>query len=274
MKSKVQLTVCAALPVLLGAGAAFYRSRLVSACTDPATGQVVSGMSGGLTPFFIAAGCCAALFLLLALWGRRTGLQFGLRSADMAGKTVRVCAAMLLFVAAALTFVQSGAITLIVALKGVFLAVCGGACIAFVKAQSLTSKGMCTLFPLFFISIYLLGFYRDSARNPLTATYAFEILSVIALMLALYLSSAVWFDKKRPTGLLFFAMLATFGFVCALAGALLNASFAAQYLPVGPADALLGFALLLLVWCDIFDAARPLPPQPQPAEQDGESEQE
>ncbi len=271
MKSKAQLTLCAALPIVLGAGAALYHSRLVSACTDPATGQIINGMSGTLTPFFIAAGGCAVVFLLMALWGRRTGLQFGLRRADTAGKTVRVCAAMLLFVAAALTLLQSGQITLIVILKGVFLAACGVSAIAFVKADSLMSKGMCSLFPLFFVSIYLLGFYRDSARNPLTGTYAFEILSIIALMLALYLSSAVWFDKKRPIGLLFFAMSATFGYFCSLLGALLSVNFAAHYLPVGLADALLCPSLLLLVWCDIFDAVRPLPLQPQDEEAAPES---
>ncbi len=265
MKSKPVLALCAAASAVLGAGLGLYRSSLIAKCTDPATGRLFLQSAGTFTPFFAAAGVCVLLFFALSFPARRIPLHAGLRPAGTGAKTARVAAAFLLFAAAALLLTQAGAFTALSILKSLFLLSCGGAVLVSVKARSVQEKAMCSLFPLFFTSIYLLSFYRDSARNPLTYTFAFEILSVIALLLALYLSACLWFGKKRPGPLLFFAMAATFGTVAVSAGTLLDRAFFRLYLPVGPADAVMACALVLWVWLELFDAVRPLPPQPEAA---------
>ncbi len=263
-KKSTALVICAAVPVAAGGGIGFYRSSLIEKWSDPSTGRLLIGSAGNFRFFFIAAALCALLCFALAFSVRRVPLIWGLRPISTRIKTARVLAAFLLFAAAVFLLLNAESLSVLILLKSVFLVACGGACIAFIRVQSFSGKGMCALFPLFFMSIYLLSFYRDSARNPLIYTFAFEILTVIALLLALYLSCCPWFGKKRPGLLLFFAMLATFGAAaCAVTG-LLSKTFARLYLPAGLADVVLAFALLLWVWTDIFESAQPLPPQSAP----------
>lgn len=264
MKKSTVLAFCVAAPVAAGAGMGFYRSSLIEKWSDPATGRLLIGSADNFRFFFIVAALCALLCFALAFSARRVSLVWGLRPMDNGAKTARVLTAFLLFAAAALQLLTAEGFAILGLLKSIFLVACGGACIAFIRAQNFQSKGMCALFPLFFMSIYLLSFYRDSARNPLIYTFAFEILTVIALLLALYLSCSPWFGKKRPGLLLFFAMLAGFGAATCIVTGLLCKTFVRLYLPAGLADAVIAFALLLWVWSDIFESARPLPPQPAP----------
>ena len=127
-----------------------------------------------LPPFFIAAVVCAALLAVLALYARRIPLQCGLRPAGTGLKTVRVLSAFLLLASAVLLLLTTDGVSLLTVLKSIFLVACSGACIVFAMGRSTQSKGLCTLFPLFFMCVYLLCFYRDTARNPLTYTFAFE----------------------------------------------------------------------------------------------------
>lgn len=262
MKKPTALAICAVVPVIAGVGMGLYRGSLIEKWSDPSTGRLLIGSAGNFRLFFIAAALCAVLCFALAFSARRVSLAWGLRPMGSGAKTARVLAAFLLFAAAVFQLLTAESFAVLVLLKSLFLVACGGACVAFVRAQTLQSKGMCTLFPLFFMSIYLLSFYRDSARNPLIYTFAFEILTVIALLLALYLSCCPWFGKKRPGPLLAFAMLAAFGAAVCVVTGLLSKTFTQIYLPAGLADAVMAFALLSWVWIDIFESACPLPPQP------------
>lgn len=274
MKAKTAPVLCAVLSIVMGAGLGVFRSLLITQYTDPDTGRLLVGSASGFTPFFIAASVCVFVCAVLALYARRTPLQCGLRSCGTGLKTVRVLAGFLLAAAAVLMLLTAEQLTVLVILKSVFLFACSVACILYTSDRSTQGKSLCTLFPLFFMCIYLLSFYRDSARNPLTYTFAFEILTVIALLLALYLFSCPWFGKNRPGAFYFFAMLATGGAAGIGVGFLLNPDFYEIYLPAGPADIILVCALLLWVWSEIFENVTPLPPLPvQEPDETGEQDE-
>lgn len=263
MKAKTIPALCAVLSAAMGIALGVFRSSLIAQYTDEATGRLLVGSARGFAPFFIAAVVCAALLAVLALYARRIPLQCGLRPAGTGLKTVRVLSAFLLLASAVLLLLTTDSVSLLTVLKSIFLVACSGACIVFAMGRSTQSKGLCTLFPLFFMCVYLLCFYRDTARNPLTYTFAFEILSVIFLVLALYLFSCPWFGKRRPGAFFFFTMAATMGAAGSVVTALLSRGFYHAYLPAGPADGALVLAMLLWVWSEIFEETSPLPPQPE-----------
>lgn len=263
MKTKTIPALCAVLSVAAGVALGVFRSSLIAQYTDAASGRLLVGSAHGFTPFFAAAAACALLLAVLALCFRRLPLRCGLRPTGAGLKTVRVLSAFLLLASAALLVLTAGDVSLLTLLKSLFLVACGGACIVFAMGRSVQSKGLCSLFPLFFMCVYLLCFYRDTARNPLTYTFAFEILTAIALLAALYLLSCPWFGKNRPGSFLFSAMAATMGIAGSAMTALLSRGFYGAYLPLGAADGVMACALLLWIWSEIFENTAPLPPQPE-----------
>ncbi len=257
MKKQLALVLCAACPALMGAGLGLYRNSVVSQCTDPASGLLQTGSAPHFTAFFIAACVCALICFALAFSARRLPLCCGIKPVGTGVKIARVLTAFLFFGAGAVLFLSAPAPTPLLILKAVFLCACGAASIAVVRAGSVSSKGLCSLFPLFFMSIYLLSFYRDCARNPLIFTFAFEILTVVCVLLSLYLTCCPWFGKRRYGLLLLFVMLSTMGGFTLAAGYLLNHAFFSAYLPLTAADAPLCAALLLWLWTDIAEFSLP-----------------
>ena len=80
------------------------------------------------------------------------------------------------------------------------------------KEQS-EKTGIFSLFPIYYLCLYLLLFYRDNARGANLNAFGPQALTISILIFAAYFNSAVKFDVRPPVFRYMFGLLAVHSFV-------------------------------------------------------------
>lgn len=208
----IELTAAA----LAGGMTALYRVSLARKGTELIFGGV-SYPAGGLylwTGVCVLAMAGAALLLRDKQILRKGGggrLHTGLLALS----------ALTLFGAFALLLAE-GAATLFQIIQLIFLALCGVAMILkIVLGERHKLTGLLSLFPVYYLCLFLLLFYRENAKNPSVQSFALDILAVMAMVVAVYIVSAAKFEKPKHRQQIFFTLCGVYLFAVQLASALL-----------------------------------------------------
>jgi len=210
------------LSELLGAAAlatatAWYRAHLAEA------GQplIYGGYQYPTTVLLILMAVTVALFFVLSLFGFKAQ-----RPGPEPVKGPYIVAAFLsglgMMGGAVLYYVECmadpGTLTYVLT---VFLALCGLTLVL----RTLQGSGgeaarVFSLFPVYYLCLFLLVFYRENSKNPMVLSFGMEIAAVMALTVAVYSLSGRGFGQARPRQQLFFGLLA-FYLVCFVVASLL-----------------------------------------------------
>lgn len=185
MKTNHKISIMqAALSVLCGIVLAVHRS-----------GQATTGNS------MVLVGAAAALVLLLGGIGverLRSKLQLKSAEPDKPGFAMLTLSGFLFLLAAVFFFLQNSRSILWI-IMAVFCGFCG---ITTILRLSLRDSGktaaVYSLVPIFFLSFFLLMFYRSNGDNPYLHLFGYEVAVMLIVLLGLYASVAGRFEKSRP----------------------------------------------------------------------------
>ena len=119
---------------------------------------------------------------------------------------------VLLFAAAALCLWRGEASSiLILVVQTVFLAACGVARIMEVISRKKGEKGgLWSLFPVLYLGLALLLFYRMNTTKPQVGVFAIEIMARVFIMLGVYSIASSYFEKPKPTQRIWLSLCALF----------------------------------------------------------------
>lgn len=193
--------------IILGAATALYRTSLAKS-----SGQLLpyGGMDyakGLLIP--LIALCVAAFFAVSFLCFRpqritdeKNGLPYAFASS---------LAALGMIATGVIMYIDGGSparpITIVMA---VFLALCGIMLILRGTGRMGAAGSIAHLFPVYLMCLLLLLFYRENAKNPSVFSFALEIITIIAVMLAVYVFSSLSFESPRERQHIFFGLTAVY----------------------------------------------------------------
>ena len=145
----------------------------------------------------------AAAVVVLALGGfgverLRNKLQLKPAEPDKLGFAMLTLSGFLFLLAAVFFFLQSGR-ALLGIITAAFCAFCG---ITTILRLSLRDSGktaaVYSLVPIFFLSFFLLMFYRSNGDNPYLHQFGYEVAVILFVLLGIYASIAGRFEKSRP----------------------------------------------------------------------------
>jgi len=109
---------------------------------------------------------------------------------------------------------RMAALSTLTYIQTVFLALCGLTLVLrTLRGGSGTAAGLFSLFPVYYLCLFLLVFYRENSKNPVVLSFGMEIAAVMALTVAVYSLSGRGFGQSRPRQQLFFTLLAVY-WVC------------------------------------------------------------
>ncbi|MBQ9535086.1 MAG: hypothetical protein IJU78_04520 [Clostridia bacterium] len=171
--------------------------------------------AGDFIPLYIAVGVavlllCAVSALILR---REQTLPEEAEEAPLPGwyKAARALAALAFLAAAYFTLTGTTDVSRAVMLvQTVFLAVCGAAVLGAAGGRSAEQTRFAGLFPLYYICFFLLIFYRGNANNPTLHSFALEIITLLSVMLATYLTVGMRFERHKPFVRVFFVLLSLY----------------------------------------------------------------
>lgn len=173
------------LTVLCGGVLAFHRS---------------SQASTGTAMFLVGTAAVAVLTLCgIGVENLRKKLQLKLAEPDKLGFAMLVLAGFLFLLAAVFFLMQGDASTMLRIITAVFCAFCG---ITTLLRLSLRDSGktaaVYSLIPIFFLSFFLLMFYRSNGDNPHLRQFGYEVAVILLVLLGIYAAVAGRFEKARP----------------------------------------------------------------------------
>lgn len=177
----------------------FLQLALIAAC-----GVVLAvhrcGQPAGLSMVLVGAAATVVLVLSAqAVLRMREKLQLKPAEPDKLGFAMLAASGMVFLLAAALFLMQGDASSLLRIITALFCGCCGAA--AFLRL-SLRDSGknaaVFSLVPIFFVSFYLLMFYRSNGDNPYLHQFGYEVAVLLLTLLALYATVAGRFEKARP----------------------------------------------------------------------------
>jgi len=245
--SRIQTALQLVLPLILGVLCGLCRGTLLQ------NGYaVLADRPHALLPIYLLITACMLVLLAVAvIFGRKNPIC-DTESVPTAKRIVYVISALMLFAAAALVYLlNAGMLTVLKIVQLLFLALCGFSVFLRAKDGDLTeNSGVFSLFPVYYLCLYLLLFYRQNARSANTAAFALELLCVVFLILGVYFISVRKFEGGKSRRYLLFCMAALF-WVCMIdvtqlmAGSAIPARFALSDLVALTAFALLCAAALL-----------------------------
>lgn len=191
-KSQAQMAVkiCAAL--ILGVVTGFLRS---------------AGLDGGGLPFsiyWLVLLSGAVLLVLSAAFSSEDGAL--LTSPPVPYKAGMVVSSVLLAASAVYSLVSSeGSLGAMDIVNILFLAACAAAMILRLKAgEESQLSGLFSLFPIYYLCLQLLLFYRANAINPDPGVFGMEIMMIASMMVAVYLVASFKFEKYMGKRACFF----------------------------------------------------------------------
>lgn len=177
----------------------FLQLALIAAC-----GVVLavhrSGQPAGIS--LLLVGVAAVVVLIFAALGvlrMREKLLLKPAEPDKLGFAM-LAGAGLLFLLAAVIFLLKGDVSSTLRIITAFFCACCSA--ATLMRLSLRDSGktaaVFTLVPIFFISFYLLMFYRSNGDNPYLHQFGYEVAVLLLTLMGLYAAAAGRFEKARP----------------------------------------------------------------------------
>ena len=93
----------------------------------------------------------------------------------------------------------------------VFVLLCTAAfVIRAINREQSEKTGILSLFPVYYLCIYLLIFYRDNAKGADLDVYGPHALTIAILIFAAYFNAAVKFDRRPPLLRFMFSLAAVF----------------------------------------------------------------
>lgn len=208
--SRTRTALQLVLPLFLGALCGVYRGTLLQNGYAALATQQRS-----LTPLYLLITGCMLILLALAVILGRNRLHCHTQTVPTAKRVLYIVSALLLFAAAALVYLHNlGGLTVVNTVQLLFLVACGAATFLRAKDGDLTqNSGIFSLFPVYYLCLYLLLFYRQNARSANTRAFALELLCIIFLILGVYLISVRKFEGGKPRRYLLCCMAALF-WVC------------------------------------------------------------
>lgn len=118
---------------------------------------------------------------------------------NKAGFALLAAAGFLFLLAAAFSFLQQNVGQVLRVVTAVFAAACGALTLMRLPLRdSGQTAAVYSLLPVFFISYYLLIFYRSNGDNPYLLQFGYEIAVLLAVLLGIYSAVAGRFEKARP----------------------------------------------------------------------------
>lgn len=154
----------------------------------------------GFAMFLVGLIAAVILFFAGAAVQRmRDKLQLKPAEPDKLGFAMLVLSGFVFLIAAVLFMLQSDVSTGIRIVTAVFCAFCG---VSTLLRLSLRDRGknaaVYSLVPIFFISFYLLMFYRSNGDNPYLHQFGYEVAVLLLTLLGIYAATAGRFEKARP----------------------------------------------------------------------------
>ncbi len=157
-----------------------------------------------LAPFselLIVALAAAAVCALGALGVERTRKRLQLKPAEPdKGVYAMIAAAGFLFIlSAALSFLDPSTGLTLRVIMALFAAVCGAVTLMRLPLRDAGEPAaVYALVPIFYLSFFLLMFYRSNGDNPYLRQYGYEVAVILLLLLSVYSSVCGRFEKPRP----------------------------------------------------------------------------
>lgn len=159
------------------------------------SGQTTTGTA------MVLVGAAAIIVLVLGGFGverLRSKLQLKPAEPDKLGFAMLALAGFLFLMAAAFFFLKNTHSMLWI-ITAIFCGFCG---ITTILRLSLRDSGktaaVYSLVPIFFLSFFLLMFYRSNGDNPYLHRFGYEVAVMLVVLLGIYASVAGRFEKSRP----------------------------------------------------------------------------
>ncbi len=186
--------ICTAVSLLLGLIFGFWRSILLIDGDFMALAPSESGL------FYPAVVMAVGILIGVAVMMRHPKPNFRLIVTSQPYKMLWLCSSMLFVAAGAIAFYDDlESLSLMTVVLTLFPIACGGAMLLRAVAKDNGDRAdILSLFPVFFLCIMLLLFYRDNAYRPDSFTFAWEICTYVAVLLGCYMVCAEKFEKERP----------------------------------------------------------------------------
>ena len=177
----------------------FLQLALIAAC-----GVVLavhrSGQPAGFSMFLVGAAAALVLgFAALGVLRIRKKLQLKPAEPDKLGFAMLAASGLIFLIAAALFLMQGDASSLMRMITALFCACCGASALMRLSLRdSGKNAAVFSLVPIFFVSFYLLMFYRSNGDNPYLHRFGYEVAVLLSTLLGLYAATAGRFEKARP----------------------------------------------------------------------------
>ena len=147
----------------------------------------------GAELFWVAL--AAALVVALSAIGvenLRRKLQLKPAVLDKAGFALLIGAGFLFLLSAGFTFLQHDLGTVLKLVSAVFAAACGAVTLMRLPLRdSGETAAAYALVPIFYLSFYLLTFYRSNGDNPYLFRFGYEIAVILVVLLGIYVAFCV-----------------------------------------------------------------------------------
>lgn len=153
------------------------------------------------TGLFLVALAAALVVAMCALGveGLRYKLQLKPAEMDKAGFAMLAGAGFLFLLSAGFTFLQHDLSMPLKLVSVVFSAACGAlALMRLPLRDSGQTATVYSLVPIFYLSFYLLIFYRSNGDNPNLFQFGYETAVILVTLLGVYAAAAGRFEKARP----------------------------------------------------------------------------
>lgn len=173
---------------------------LIGLCGLVLAGHRYLAAPTGMELFLVALAVAVVVALGATVVERlRCKLQLKPAVMDKAGFALLAGAGFLFLLAAGFTFLQHDLSTLLKLVSALFAAACGAVCLMRLPLRdSGQTAAVYALVPIFYLSFYLLIFYRSNGDNPDLLQFGYEIAVILMVLLGIYAAVAGRFEKARP----------------------------------------------------------------------------
>ena len=173
---------------------------LIALCAMVLAGHRYLTAPTGMELFCVAL-ASAMVVALGAIGVERLRCKLQLKPAimDKAGFALLAGAGFLFLLAAGFTFLQHDLSSVLKVISALFAAACGAVTLMRLPLRdSGETAAVYALVPIFYLSFYLLVFYRSNGDNPALFQFGYEIAVILVALLGIYAAVAGRFEKARP----------------------------------------------------------------------------
>lgn len=163
----------------------------VHRCGDNTTGSSM----------FIVGAAAAVILTLCSFAAEHLRVKLNLTPAepDKLGFVMLALSGFLFVIAALFFLLQSDVSALLRILSAVFCGFCGAVTLLRLSLRDTgRTAAVYSLVPVFFLSYFLLMFYRSNGDNPYLIQFGYEIVVILVVLLSIYAAIAGRFEQARP----------------------------------------------------------------------------